>query len=126
LLEASPWWLEYLKQTARRGAVSAPALNPRRYVTRKEHDDTLVTIGKWAGGIIRPLEKRIAELESREFRFLGSWSEGLDARAGNAVAHDGSTWIAIEKTSKKPGTADSGWILAAKRGRDGRDAAKGK
>lgn len=41
---------------------------------------------------------------------------------GDAVTWAGSLWIAQKNTSAKPDTADSGWRLAVKRGRDGRDA----
>jgi hypothetical protein len=80
------------------------------------------TIGSWVGTIVKPLQRRIEQLEERQFRFLGAWSEGLEAHPGNAVAHDGSTWICSETTTKKPGTAHSGWILACKKGRDARGA----
>lgn len=41
---------------------------------------------------------------------------------GDAVTWAGSLWIAQKETSAKPDTADSGWRLAVKRGRDGKDA----
>lgn len=40
---------------------------------------------------------------------------------GDAVTWAGSLWIAQKDTSAKPDTADSGWRLAVKRGRDGKD-----
>jgi hypothetical protein len=36
----------------------------------KRVDRTLATIGKWAASIISPLEKRVAELEQRQFKFI--------------------------------------------------------
>lgn len=42
--------------------------------------------------------------------------------AGDGVTWGGSYWIAQRETSAKPDTPDSGWRLAVKRGRDGKDA----
>ena len=53
------------------------------------------------------------------YRHLGVWSEGIQYRPGNNVAMDGSTWVCLCTTFTRPPSAD--WILAAKRGRDGRD-----
>jgi hypothetical protein len=41
---------------------------------------------------------------------------------GDAVTWGGSLWIAQKETSAKPDTPDSGWRLAVKKGRDGKDA----
>jgi hypothetical protein len=70
------------------------------------------------------LEKRIAEIEARqkEFAHKGVWQSGTVYRAGNFVADSGSCWACIRDTTQRPGTPDSGWILTAKRGADGRDA----
>jgi hypothetical protein len=104
--------------------VKRKAVPVRRKRTSTWGLDLLEQIGKFIGLTIgkdvKALEARVAALEESKFRFLGAWSEGLQARAGNAVAHDGSTWIAVESTTKRPGTDNSGWILAAKRGRDAR------
>jgi hypothetical protein len=69
-----------------------------------------------------PLVARIQELESRAkaWRFLGAWSEGMIAVPGNFCSHSGSTWACVEQTSQRPGTPNSGWLLSAKSGRDGR------
>lgn len=52
----------------------------------------------------------------------GVFKEGQAYDAGDAVSWGGSLWIAQRDTSSKPDTADSGWRLAVKRGRDGKDA----
>lgn len=39
---------------------------------------------------------------------------------GDCVTHDGSTWVAKEKTTSRPGT-DATWQLMVKKGRDGRE-----
>ncbi|TCM17214.1 hypothetical protein EDF56_106330 [Novosphingobium sp. PhB165] len=41
---------------------------------------------------------------------------------GDTVSWGGSLWIAQKDSPGKPDTADSGWRLAVKKGRDGRDA----
>lgn len=41
---------------------------------------------------------------------------------GDAVTWGGSLWIAQKETDAKPDTPDSGWRLAVKKGRDGKDA----
>jgi hypothetical protein len=92
--------------------------------TQVDHqiNSAIEIVGQLVAETVEPLKKRVAELEASRFRFLGAWSEGLEAKPGNAVAHGGSTWICVERTTKKPGTADSGWVLACKKGADGKDA----
>jgi len=48
------------------------------------------------------------------------WKPGPYAR-GDAVTWAGSLWIAQRATDGKPDTPDSGWRLAVKKGRDGKD-----
>jgi hypothetical protein len=47
---------------------------------------------------------------------------GEQYAAGDAVTWGGSLWVAQRDTGEKPDTPDSGWKLAVKRGRDGKDA----
>ena len=130
-LEFGYWQIEDAVKAAQDVPPPPPPPVPtysQKQVDRK-FDLMLETVGKWVGlriaealkASVEPMRARIAELEAKEFRFLGQWCEGVQARAGQAVAFDGSTWIAIETTRKRPGTENSGWVLAAKRGRDGRD-----
>lgn len=51
----------------------------------------------------------------------GVWVE-REFRKGAGVTWGGSFWMAQRDTSAKPDTADSGWRLAIKRGRDGASA----
>lgn len=65
-------------------------------------------------------------MHSFEFAFpivldRGVWKEGTPYEAGDAVTWAGSLWIAQRGTDAKPDTDDSGWRLAVKKGRDGRD-----
>lgn len=50
---------------------------------------------------------------------------GETYQPGDAVTWAGSLWIAEKETDAKPETADSGWKLAVKRGRDGKDVKHG-
>lgn len=66
-------------------------------------------------------------MHSFEFSFpvvldRGVWSEKSEYAAGDAVSWGGSLWIAQKDAPGKPETADSGWRLAVKKGRDGKDA----
>lgn len=55
----------------------------------------------------------------------GVWKEGAYKKA-DVVTWGGSTWIAQKDTTGKPDTADSGWRLCVKRGRDGANGKDGK
>lgn len=52
----------------------------------------------------------------------GVFSEGKEYEEGDGVTWGGSYWIAQRATGHKPDGPDSGWRLAVKRGRDGKDA----
>lgn len=54
----------------------------------------------------------------------GVYKDGQDYAAGDGVTWGGSFWIAQKDTSAKPDTPESGWRLAVKKGRDGKDARK--
>ena len=58
-------------------------------------------------------------------RPAGYWREGTKAKSGEAWVQDGSLWIAIKDTGTKPATNDEGWIIAARKGRDGERGQKG-
>jgi hypothetical protein len=69
------------------------------------------------------LESKTVELESRpKIKYLGAWqaSAGTYPEA-SAVSYGGSLWIAMRPTDERPSTTDSGWRLAVKAGRDGRN-----
>lgn len=72
------------------------------------------------------LEDRVEELSLKVpfMIYRGVWRAGLYER-GDCVTRDGSMFVAREDTDKQPGTIESGWQLATKRGRDGRDGDKG-
>ena len=49
------------------------------------------------------------------------YQEGKDYQQGDVVTFGGSLWHCDKDTQTKPGTKDSDWSLAAKKGRDGKD-----
>ena len=55
----------------------------------------------------------------------GVFKEGQAYTLGDAVTFGGSLWIAQKDTGDKPDGPDTGWRLAVKKGRDGRDLARG-
>ncbi|MFN6950972.1 MAG: hypothetical protein ACK4NE_00050 [Albidovulum sp.] len=65
-------------------------------------------------------------VEMHEFSFpvlidRGVWSDGKAYVRGDCCTWGGSLWIAQRSTEQKPDSPDSGWRLAVKKGRDGRD-----
>jgi hypothetical protein len=57
--------------------------------------------------------------------YQGLWKQGNYSR-GDEVTSDGSQFIAMRDTDKEPGTLDSGWRLACKRGGTGGRGPPGK
>ncbi|KQP43915.1 hypothetical protein ASF44_28725 [Pseudorhodoferax sp. Leaf274] len=55
----------------------------------------------------------------------GIYVEGKGYTPGDAVTWGGSFWVAQKDTSAKPDSPDSGWRLAVKKGRDGKDGRNG-
>lgn len=73
---------------------------------------------------VAALEQRLAVAESKSLEYLGTWKPGA-YRKGSAVTWGGSVFIAMAATQAKPGEpgeASRAWVLAVKRGADGRDA----
>jgi hypothetical protein len=59
-------------------------------------------------------------------RHGGFWSEGKGAKAGESWTHDGALWIAKRDNGSKPCLENKeDWILAARKGRDGKDGRNG-
>lgn len=57
------------------------------------------------------------ELEFPVPIFRGAWKEGT-WRKGDMAVWGGSLWAATKDTTAKPDTPDSGWMIAARKGRD--------
>ena len=66
--------------------------------------------------------KHSFELEFPVIIDRGVFKEGQAYVRGDAVTWGGSLWIAQKETGAKPDGPDSGWRLAVKKGRDGKDA----
>jgi hypothetical protein len=68
---------------------------------------------------INALEEELAAVKARPALFYkGVWQADhcLKYSGGDAVTLEGSLWIATGIPSARPGTPDSGWTLAVKRG----------
>jgi hypothetical protein len=64
--------------------------------------------------------KKEVELIVPSVIYCGVWKEGRTYEAGDAATWGGSLFVASESTVEKPGTGKE-WLLAVKRGRDGKD-----
>jgi hypothetical protein len=56
----------------------------------------------------------------------GYWREGTEAKAGDAMTHDGTLWIALRDTKAKPARESEDWRIGARKGRDGLQGPPGK
>lgn len=73
---------------------------------------------------IDELERRLASIEGNTLKYCGVWREGISYSKGDSVTFGGSMWYCKEgANTSRPNTPESGWIIAVKRGRDGKDAA---
>ena len=54
--------------------------------------------------------------------YEGTFTPAREYTPHQYVTWGGNLFVAMEKTSKKPDAPESGWKLAVRRGRDGRDA----
>jgi hypothetical protein len=57
--------------------------------------------------------------------YCGVWKEDEEYVPGDLTTWGGSTWHCNRTSPGKPDTKDSGWQLMVKKGRDGKDAARG-
>lgn len=62
------------------------------------------------------------ELEFPVIIDRGVFRAGEEYKRGDAVTWGGSLWIAQQETTAKPDSPESGWRLAVKKGRDGKDS----
>jgi hypothetical protein len=71
--------------------------------------------------VLRGIDTRTTTIESRSWlKYRGVWTEQEQYNEGDLATDHGSLWFARRSTRTRPPSAD--WQLAAKRGRDGRDA----
>jgi hypothetical protein len=66
---------------------------------------------------IEAQQQRIAALEARPtVKYCGSYKEGTAYLEGAMTTRSGGLWVATRATTATPGTDDSGWLLAVKKG----------
>lgn len=53
--------------------------------------------------------------------FRGAWKEGESYSRGDTCVWGGSSWSALRATCARPDTPESGWMIAARKGRDGKE-----
>lgn len=93
-------------------------------------DATKTYVARYTEKQLAPLLARIAQLETElaDYRAMGAladkgvWRADTRFERGDTVTDRGSLWICQRSTMTRPGGPDGTWRLAAKRGRDGRDA----
>ena len=85
--------------------------------------------------VVKPLEARIAQLEAtvvrlqaeieqRNFAYMGVFKERRVYGPGSFVTHSGAIWHCNQfNTTTRPGDGAAAWTLACKAGRDGKDGA---
>jgi hypothetical protein len=99
--------------------------NTAGYVTLAEVGRMLEEAGKTMAEELRKRDLKIKALEDRPpgLQYAGVFKPGASYPKHTGVSHQGSVWVARKDfPSKQPGEPNSGWILAVKRGRDGKDA----
>lgn len=62
-----------------------------------------------------------AQTKSLADFYKGVWQPAGRYERGDVCTWQGGMWVAIRSTETKPGDGDSGWQLAVKAGRDGKD-----
>jgi hypothetical protein len=90
-----------------------------------EVDDDLRTVRLSITSSSRRVVQKQVSLPAMIYR--GIWGADDFYTKGDTATRDGSLWIlTVDQQKGAPGTDDSGWRLAAKRGRDGRDGPRGE
>ena len=67
------------------------------------------------------LEERLGAIEATPFTYAGTFEPGHVYDKNVFVTDGGSIWCARYKTASRPGDGGPGWVLACKRGKDGKD-----
>jgi hypothetical protein len=70
---------------------------------------------------VEALEARLGMVEQRGLPYAGVWRHGEVYTAGTLVTFDGSLWYSRAETTDRPGDGRTAWVLAVKRGKDGKD-----
>ena len=86
--------------------------------TQDAEDERLITLAYRRGDET----KTIGVLRLSTPRYCGVYDEHKSYAAGDQVTYRGSQWHCHTATSARPGDGATGWTLAVKCGRDGKDA----
>jgi hypothetical protein len=111
-------FLAQFKETAHRSSL------PRKSTPA----DDFELLGRFMAEALAPLQERIKALEDRPagVEYKGVYRKGCSYSRNQATSHQGSLWIAVKDyPEKEPGEPSSGWRLAVKKGRDGKDGKNG-
>jgi len=95
--------------------MSDPAKNPIVQFAADIATDTRQFVERKIRDASAPLEKRIAELESRPpgLKYQGVWRAEVQYAPGDVISHSGSMWIAMAATKMRPSESRD-WQLAVK------------
>src|SRR5689334_11618562 len=87
--------------------------NYHRQMLEKVSHELGKSIGQFVLEQIKPLKKRIAELEAAQanFGYRGVWNVGSEYRQGNFVTVDGSLFHCNMTTKNRPGKDPVSWTL---------------
>jgi hypothetical protein len=112
---------KYVVKPVRAAPRRRAGTNTAGYVTWAELGRQLEAAGKTVAEELRKRDLRIAELESRPvgLDYKGVWKPGMTLHKNAGVTHAGSIWVATrDNPTAEPGTPNSGFRLAVKKGRD--------
>lgn len=92
------------------------------------HDDDwfrkvlLPTIGRYVEAQVKPLRKRIEELEASGIKYVGTYQRAAEYRRGDVTNYDGAMWVATcaVPPQEVPGKSVC-WQLSVKSYSNGKD-----
>ena len=106
------------------GANGDPGRDGRDGFSLSNFDATLMGDGRTVLLSFESADQSFAvELAIPAMIYRGVWRDDQDYQRGDTVTWAGSLWHCdVDKTSEKPDGSEKHWTLAAKRGRDGKEA----
>jgi hypothetical protein len=111
------------KEAPRRASLPRRKSSPE-YISKREFERFQEYLGKQIAEELAKRDARIKELEDRPagLQYAGVYKPDASYPKHTGVSHQGSVWVARKDfPTKQPGEPNSGWILACKRGRDGKN-----
>ena len=90
---------------------------------QKAFDAGFDAVKKYIDRSFEQFEQRLYEIEARHanLRYVGVWNDEREYLPGNFCTFQGSVWHCNVRTRTKPGSDPTIWVLAVKRGADGKD-----